>query len=132
MLRKNTSKVTQTLATMKAEIFLSIVLLVVLHGFVHQSNAQCPPLDPMKNFNASLFAGRWYEVRRYKTVFSALSGNCAVWNFTLNSANNVTVALSTFILDSLTVARNCAAMKSNGVMNWKFTFGLCKSQIFLN
>lgn len=83
--------------SIKIEIFLSVVVFIILQGQVDQTSAACPTLTPMTSFNASLFAGRWYEVKRYKTVVDAFAGSCASINFTVNSSNNVTIALNTFI-----------------------------------
>lgn len=116
---------------MRSAIVLSVIAFVILQGFVDVSEADCPAVSPVANFNAVQFAGRWYEIRRYKTVFSALTGNCAAWNFTVNNANTIGIALSTLIADKITKVQTAAAMKTSGVLNWKFTFGPRKAKFFL-
>lgn len=108
---------------MKLGIFLSVVISAIILSSVNSEVFQCPPVAPMQNFKASLFAGRWYEIKRYKTAVDAFGGSCSSVNFTVNSSNNLTVALSTYIGNRFINTTNCAAMKSNGVLDWKFSFG---------
>lgn len=105
-------------------IVLHLVIFVTFQGLVDLTAADCPSLDPVKNFNASAFAGRWYEVKRYRTLVDALGGSCASLNLTVNSSNNITIALNTLIKDRVVSTRNCAVMRSNGVFDWKFTLNV--------
>lgn len=112
---------------MKLGLLLSVVVSTIILSSVNLADAQCPTVVPMQNFNASLFTGRWYEIKRFRTALDAFGGSCSSVNFTVNSSNNITVALSTYISSRLFNTTNCAAMKSNGVLDWKFSFGPSKT-----
>jgi hypothetical protein len=109
--------------SLKAKILIFVV--VVIFGAAFEANAQCRTIQPMANFNASLFAGRWYEKLRYTTAFNVF-GRCASLNVTRNSANNITLGFNSFVAFQPISFRNSALVKSNGVINFRAKFILGK------
>lgn len=112
---------------MKPGMFLSVLVSTIILSSVNLADAECPTVVPMQNFKASSFAGRWYEIKRFKTALDVFGGSCSAVNFTVNSNKNLTIALSTYIGSRLVNTKFCAAMNSNGVLDWKFSFGPSKS-----
>lgn len=109
--------------SLKFEILLAITILVASNGFT-KTQAQCPAIKAMSTFNVSQFAGRWYQIKKFRTLFDGLSGNCASVNITVNNSNNVTIAVTT----PLAVLKNWLTLQANGVFDWKFSAGIGKLQ----
>lgn len=113
---------------MRSLIVLSSIAFVVMQGFIDVSVANCPAISPLANFTAEKFTGRWYEVLRYKTSFSTLTGGCATWNFTVSNANNMGIAFNS---DKIAKLETAAVIIANGELNWKFTFGPRMTKLLL-
>lgn len=113
-----------------ARNLLPIFVLLIVQATVN-SNAQCPAPKAVNNFNATAFAGRWYEIQHFKQVITGFCGTCASFNFTVNSENNITFGLNYYILGQQIATRDRAVVITNGTFSWKFTVPVVQSNFLL-
>lgn len=116
---------------LKRGILLFVAAAFVLQGAANDTRKTCPMVDAMANFNAAEFTGRWFEIKRTKTLVDALRGICSSVNFTVNSKQNITVSLSTKVGGRIVNTQNYALMSSSGVLDWTFNIGNCGQNISL-
>jgi lipocalin len=101
---------------LKFKILLGIFFLATLSRSV--AGHSCPAPNPMPGFDAKKFEGRWFEIKRYSTMFNRFGGFCNSLNFTVISSDNVTIKITK---DNVVVEQKSnAKMKVPGVFTWSF------------
>lgn len=108
------------------------IFVVLIVQATRIDSTTCPALKPVSNFNATAFAGRWYEIKRFKTVVNGLGGTCASFNFTHNSANNISFGLNYYFFNQLITTRDRVMAITNGTFSWNFTIPIVQSKYRLN
>lgn len=114
----------------RVQLIFSIASLFVLQGNVDQAAASCPATTPMVNFNPTNFIGTWYAIQRYKVLIDALATSCTTLNTTLSNQNVASLELCGLFRQRAPL-RILGVLASNGVVNFKFRFGLGLNKIFL-
>lgn len=87
---------------------------------------QCPTLEPVSNFNSSSFFGRWYEIKRSKSMLDKYVESCTSIEFTTISDDNITMDLTSVVGQKAVTIKGSVTIVTNGSFDFKFSVKGCK------